>query len=83
MKPVANRRTTTVTRIATGILVAGAFSASIANAASFQYRHPIMGMVASPTAQAQQAATEILIALTGGPTLPAGEVNWPYSYDLK
>ena len=83
MKPVANRRATTVTRIATGILVAGAFSASIAHAASFQYRHPIMGMVASPTAQAKQAATEILVALTSGPTLPAGEVNWPYSYDLK
>ena len=23
------------------------------------------------------------MALTGGPSLPAGEVNWPYSYDLK
>ena len=22
------------------------------------------------------------MALTGGPSLPAGEVNWPYSYDL-
>ena len=83
MKPVANQRTTLLTRIATGILVAGAFSASIASAATFQFRQPVMGLVSSPTVQAQQAATEILVALTGGPTLPAGEVNWPYSYDLK
>ena len=83
MKPKANQRTTLLTRIATGILVAGAFSASIASAATFQFRQPVMGLVSSPTVQAQQAATEILVALTGGPALPAGEVNLPYSYDLK
>ena len=82
MMPKSTPRTT-LTRIVTTMLVASALSATAAHAATFQYRHPIMGMVASPTAQAQQAATEILVALTGGPTLPAGEVNWPYSYDLK
>ena len=82
MNPKSTPRAT-FTHIATALLVAGALHGATANAASFQYRHPVMGMVASPTAQAQQAATEILVALTGGPALPAGEVNWPYSYDLK
>ena len=83
MTPKANRRSATLTHIVTALLVASTLHGATANAASFQYRHPIMGLVASPTAQAQQAATEILVALTSGPTLPAGEVNWPYSYDLK
>lgn len=83
MKPKANQRSTALTRIATGILVAGAFSASIASAATFQFRQPVMGLVSSPTVQAQQVVTEILVALTGGPSLPAGEVSLPYSYDLK
>lgn len=82
MNPQSTPRTT-LTRVTTALLVAGALHSATANAASFQYRHPIMGMIASPTSQAQQVATEILVALTGGPTLPAGEVNWPYSYDLK
>ena len=82
MNPKSTPRAT-LTHIATALLVASTLHGATANAASFQYRHPIMGMVASPTAQAQQAATEILVALTGGPALPAGEVNWPYSYDLK
>ncbi len=82
MNPKSTPRAT-LTHIATALLVAGALHSATANAASFQYRHPIMGMIASPTSQAQQVATEILVALTGGPTLPAGEVNWPYSYDLK
>lgn len=56
-----------------------------ASAANFQYRHPVYGLTApvSIGSQAQQAAAEIVVALTGGPSLPAGEVNWPYSYDLK
>ncbi len=56
-----------------------------ASAANFQYRHPVYGLTApvSQAPQAQQAAAEIVVALTGGPSLPAGEVNWPYSYDLK
>ena len=83
MKPNTSLRSAALTRIATALLVASTLHGATASAASFQYRHPIMGMVASPTAQAQQAATEILVALMGGPTLPAGEVNWPYSYDLK
>ena len=83
MTPKANRRSATLTHIVTALLVASTLHGATANAASFQYRHPIMGLVSSPTVQAQQAATEILVALTGGPTLPAGEVNWPYSYDLK
>ena len=83
MKPNSSRRTTALARLATAMLVAGAFQGGPANAASFQYRHSILGLVASPAPPAQQAAAEILVALTGGPTLPAGEVNWPYSYDLK
>ena len=83
MKPNTSLRSAALTRIATALLVASTLHGATASAASFQYRHPIMGMVASPTTQAQQVATEILVALTGGPTLPAGEVNWPYSYDLK
>ena len=82
MKPQITRRTT-LNRIATAMLVASALGATAAHAATFQYRHPVVGLVSSPTAQAQQVVTEILMALTGGPALPAGEVNWPYSYDLK
>ncbi len=52
-------------------------------AATFQFRQPVLGLVASPTAPAQQAVAEILVALTGGPMLPSAEVNLPYSYDLK
>ena len=82
MNPKITRRST-LTRIVTTMLVASALSTTAAYAASFQYRHPVVGLVSSPTAQAQQVVTEILMALTGGPALPAGEVNWPYSYDLK
>ena len=55
------------------------------SAANFQYRHLVYGLTApvNPPSQLQQAAAEIVVALTGGPALPAGEVNWPYSYDLK
>jgi hypothetical protein len=73
----------TLTHIVTTMLVASALSTTAAHAATFQYRHPVVGLVSSPTAQAQQVVTEILMALAGGPALPAGEVNWPYSYDLK
>lgn len=83
MKTNANRRVVTLTRIATAMLVASALSATASHAATFQYHHPIMGLVATPTTKAQQTAAEILVALTGGPALPVGEVNWPYSYDLK
>ena len=82
MNPKSTRRAT-FPRIVTTMLVASALSATAAHAATFQYRHPIAGLVASPTSQAEQVVTEILMALTGGPALPAGEVNWPYSYDLK
>ena len=82
MTPKSTPRTT-LTRIVTTMLVASALSATAAHAASFQYRHPVVGLVSSPTAQAQQVVTEILVALTGGPALPAGEVNLAYSYDLK
>lgn len=59
--------------------------ASLPAAAAFQYRHIIYGLTApvSASPQVQQAATEIVVALTGGTGLPAGEVSWPYSYDLK
>ena len=82
MKPKSTRRAT-FPRIATTMLVASALSTTAAHAATFQYRHPVVGLVASPTSQAEQVVTEILVALTGGPALPAGEVNLPYSYDLK
>ena len=82
MNPKSTRRAT-FPRIVTTMLVASALSATAAHAATFQYRHPVVGLVASTTAQAQQVVTEIVMALTGGPALPAGEVNWPYSYDLK
>ena len=82
MNPKSTPRTT-LTRIVTTMLMASALSATAAHAASFQYRHPVVGLVASPTSQAEQVVTEIVMALTGGPALPAGEVNWPYSYDLK
>ena len=82
MTPLATSRTT-LTRIVTTMLMASALSATAAHAATFQYRHPVVGLVASPTSQAEQVVTEIVMALTGGPALPAGEVNWPYSYDLK
>lgn len=82
MTPKSTPRTT-LTRIVTTMLVASALNATATHAASFQYRHPVVGLVISPTAQAQQVVTEILVALTGGPELPAGEVNSPYSYDLN
>ena len=82
MKPKSTRRAT-FPRIVTTMLVASALSATAAHAATFQYRHPVVGLVAGTTAQAQQVVTEILVALTGGPALPAGEVNLPYNYDLK
>lgn len=83
MRPKYKSPSTLFSRLATALLVAGGLSVSVANAATFQYRHSIMGLVASSTPQAQEAAAEILVALTGGPALPPGEVNWPYSYDLK
>lgn len=83
MKLKANRTRTIVPRIATAMLVAGALHASTATAAPYQFRVPAMGLTVSPTAQSQQVVTEILVALTGGPALPPGEVNSPYSYDLK
>lgn len=52
-------------------------------AATFQYRHYVLGVTASPTKQTNQAATDILVALTGGPSLSPGMVNVPYSYDLN
>ena len=82
MKPQSTQRTA-LARIATTMLVASALSATAAHAATFQYRHPVVGLVSSPTSQAEQVVTEILMALTGGPALPAGEVNLAYSYDLK
>lgn len=82
MKPKSTPRTT-LTRIVATMLMASALSATAAHAATFQYRHPVVGLVASTTAQAQQVVTEIVMALTGGPALPAGEVNLAYSYDLK
>ena len=56
-----------------------------AAAANFQYRHLVYGLTAPVSAppQAQQAAAEIVVALTGAPSLPAGEVNASYRYDLK
>ena len=63
MKPKSTRRAT-FPRIATTMLVASALSTTAAHAATFQYRHPITGLVSSPTAQAQQVVTEILVALT-------------------
>ena len=56
-----------------------------AAAANFQYRHLAYGLTAPVSAppQAQQAAAEIVVALTGAPSLPAGEVNASYRYDLK
>lgn len=82
MKPKSTRRAT-FSRIVTTMLVASALSAASATAATFQFRQPALGLVSSPTVQSQQAATAILVALTGGPALPAGEVNSPYSYDLN
>ena len=82
MNPKITRRST-LTHIVTTMLVASALNATAATAATFQYRHPVVGLVISPTAQAQQVVSEILMALTGGPALPAGEVNLAYSYDLK
>lgn len=75
MKLKANRTRTIVPRIATAMLVAGALHASTATAATYQFRVPAMGLTVSPTAQSQQVVTEILVALTGGPALPPGEVN--------
>ena len=65
------------------LLVIGCLSTS-ASAATFQFRHPVVGLVSSPTAaKAPDPVTEIVMALTGGPALPIGELNWPYSFDLK
>ena len=72
-----------VPRLLATMLAVGGLHASAASAATFQYRHTLPGLAISPTAQAQQVSAEILVALTGGPALPAGEVNSPYSYDLK
>ena len=72
-----------VPRLLATMLAVGGLHASAASAATFQYRHSLPGLAISPTAQAQQVSAEILVALTGGPALPAGEVNSPYSYDLK
>ena len=83
MKPKANRTRTLIPRIVTAILVAGGLGASVAHAATFLYRVPISGLGASSTAQAQQNMMELMVTLTGGPSLPSGEVNWPYNYDLK
>lgn len=83
MKSPANRLGTFLTCVATAMLVAGALNSAAANAAPFVYRVPILGTWASSTSPSQQAGAEILVALTGGPTLPAGEVNWPYNYDLN
>lgn len=83
MKPNSNRPASVLSSIATAMLVASALHAATASAATFQFRQPVMGIVASPTSQAQQTAAEILFALTGGPALPAGEVSLPYSYDLN
>lgn len=75
MKPKSTRRAT-FPRIVTTMLVASALSATAAHAATFQYRHPVVGLV-------EQVVTEILMALTGGPALPAGEVGAAYNYDFK
>lgn len=63
-------------------LALGALSAGPASAATFMYRHYVLGMTASPTSQAQQAASSIVVALAGT-TLPVGKVSVPYSYDLS
>ena len=54
-----------------------------ATAATFQYRHYVQGVTASPTKETNQAAADILVALTGGPSLSPGMVNVPYSFDLN
>ena len=82
MSPLFKSRAIRSSAVA-AMLVGSAFSASVATAASFQLRVPVMGLVATPTARAEQAVTEILVALTGGPALPAAEVNFPYSYSLS
>ena len=82
MKPQITRRTA-LNRIATVMLIASALHATTATAASFQYRQFIPGLMSGATGQAQDVVTEILMALTGGPALPAGEVNFPYNYDLN
>lgn len=64
-------------------LALGALSATApASAATFVYRHYVLGMTASPTSQAQQAASSIVVALASA-SLPAGRVNVAYSYDLS
>ena len=83
MNSKISRRTAPLTRIATAILVAGALHASAASAVNFQYRQFIPGLMSGATGQAPDVVTEILMALTGGPALPAGEVNFPYNYDLN
>lgn len=52
-------------------------------ASSYQYRHPIVGLTASPAPKAQQTATEIVVALSGGPALPVALLDSPYQYDLN
>lgn len=69
-----------------GTALALAGMAAPAFAANFQYRHLVYGLTApvSPPPPAQQAAAaEIVVALTGGPSLPVGQVSQAYSYDLK
>lgn len=80
----ASRRLSRHSRLAlTTVAFALVAAVAPATAATFQYRHLVMGLASSPTAQVKQAAVEIVVALTGGPALPEGEVNWPYNYDLK
>ena len=70
--------------IPAALIAAGLLSAEAASAApTFNYRHVIVGLVPAPTPAQVQKAAEIVMALTGGPALPAGEVSWPYSYDLN
>ena len=62
-----------LTLSALALVLAGV--AAPASAANFQYRVPIGGLTAG--------AAELSVALTSGPSLPAGEISRPYSYDLK
>lgn len=64
-------------------VVAGVGVAAPVAAATFHYKHHVMGMTGTPTPGAQETVAEIVLALTGGPALPAAEVSWPYSYDLS
>lgn len=65
------------------VALAIALAFSNAHATTYQFRHYLPGLVASPSAAAQASASAVVVALSGGSLLGPAEVSWPYTYDLN